>query len=540
MAGKDIFFGEDARAELLAGIDQLAKVVGTTHGPRGRAVLIEKSFGSPTVSLDGATIAKEIELKEKRENVGVSLIKEVAKKQSDAAGDGTTTSICLAQNVFTESLKNVAAGTDAMAIKRGIDHGVRAAVDAMKGMSQPVKGKSDLARVATLSANGDKEVGNLIAEAMQKTGVEGAITVEEGKGIETTLDFVEGMQFDKGYLSPYFVTDFESMEAVLEDCFVLIHDKKISAAKDLVGLLEKSSAAKKPLLVIAEDIEGEALALLVINKMRGVMTCCAVKAPGFGDRRKAMLEDMAILTGGKVVTEDAGMKLEDLDTDALGRAKKVTIDKDNTTIAQGAGKKADIQARIDQVKRTIETTTSDYDREKLEERLAKLTGGVAVIQAGANTEAAMKEKKERIEDAVAATRAAAEEGIVPGGGVAYLRAADAAAKKKLGDQEEQVGIEVLARALAAPVRQIARNAGEDGEVVLQKVKSLSVAEGFDAITLDYVDMIEAGIVDPLKVTRLAIENAASIGSMLVSTQAVVCKLPEKPKPEAPEDHDDMY
>ena len=540
MAGKDIFFGEDARAELLAGIDQLAKVVSTTHGPRGRAVLIEKSFGSPTVSLDGATIAKEIELKDKRENVGVSLIKEVAKKQSDAAGDGTTTAICLAQNVFKESLKNVAAGTDAMAIKRGIDHGVRVAVDAMKAMSRPVKGKGDLARVATLAANGDKQVGNLIAEAMEKTGIEGAITVEEGKGIETTLDFVEGMQFDKGYLSPYFVTDFESMEAVLEDCFVLIHDKKISAAKDLIGVLEKCAAAKKPLLVLAEDIEGEALALLVINKMRGVMTSCAVKAPGFGDRRKAMLEDLAILTGGKVVTEDAGMKLEDVDTDALGRAKKVTVDKDNTTVAEGGGKKADIQARIDQVKRTIASTTSDYDREKLEERLAKLTGGVAVIQAGANTEAAMKEKKERIDDAVAATRAAAEEGIVPGGGVAYLRAADAVAKVKLKDHEEQVGIEVLVRALSAPVRQIARNAGEDGEVVLEKVKSLKETEGFDAIKLDYVDMIEAGIVDPLKVTRLAIENAASIGSMLVSTQAVVCKLPEKPKPETPEEQDDMY
>jgi chaperonin GroEL len=540
MAGKDIFFGEDARNELLAGIEQLAKIVGTTHGPQGRSVLIEKSFGSPTVSSDGATIAKEIELKEKRPNVGVTLIREVAKKQSDEAGDGTTTSICLAHNIFRESLKNVAAGTDAMAIKRGIDHGVRVAVEAMKKMSRPVKGKDDLTRVATLAANGDSEVGALIADAMSKTGVEGAITVEEGKGIDTALNFVEGMQFDKGYLSPYFVTNFDTMECVLEDAYVLIHDKKITAAKDLVGILEKCVAAKKPLLVVAEEIEGEALAVLVINKIRGILSCCGVKAPGFGDRRKAMLEDMAVLTGGRAVTEDAGMKLEKIGLNVLGRAKKVTVDKENTTLAQGAGKKSDIQARIDQVKRMIETTTSDYDREKLEERLAKLTGGVAVIEVGANTEAVMKEKKERVDDAVAATRAAAEEGVVPGGGVVYLRAAQALTKEKLQDQAEQVGLEVLKRALSAPVRQIARNAGENGEVVVEKVADLESNMGFDAVSREYVDMAKAGIIDPLKVTRLALENAASIGSMLVSAQAVVCKLPEKPKPEMPESEEDMY
>ena len=540
MAGKDIQFGEEARNDLLDGIDQLAKVVGTTHGPRGRAVLIEKSFGSPTVSVDGATIAKEIELADKKANVGVQLVREVAKKQGDAAGDGTTTSILLAQRIFKESLKNVAAGTDAMGIKKGIDRGVRVVTEAMKGLGREVKGKADMARVATLAANGDSEVGKLIAEAMAKTGSEGAITVEEGQGIETTLEFVEGMQFDKGYQSPYFITSPETMDCVLEDCYILLHDKKISAANDLVGVLEKASAAKKPLLVIAEEVEGDALALLVINKLRGVINCCAVKAPGFGDRRKAMLEDLAILTGAQVVTEDAGMQLESVELDALGSAKRVTVDKDNTTVARGAGKKADVEARKGQLKGMIETTTSDYDREKLEERLAKLTGGVAIIKVGANTEAAMKEKKERVDDAVAATRAAVEEGIVPGGGIAYLRAAGALGEEKTKDQAEKVGLEVLGRALSAPVCQIAKNAGLDGEVVLEAVKEKEANWGFDALKGEYADMMETGIIDPLKVTRLAVENAASIASLMVSAQAVVSKLPEKPKPPSPESEEDMY
>ena len=540
MAGKDIQFGEEARNDLLSGIDQLAKVVGTTHGPRGRAVLIEKSFGSPTVSVDGATIAKEIELADKKANVGVQLVREVAKKQGDAAGDGTTTSILLAQRIFKESLKNVAAGTDAMGIKKGIDRGVRVVTEAMKGLGREVKGKADMARVATLAANGDSEVGKLIAEAMAKTGSEGAITVEEGQGIETTLEFVEGMQFDKGYQSPYFITSPETMDCVLEDCYILLHDKKISSATDLVGVLEKASAAKKPLLVIAEEVEGDALALLVINKLRGVINCCAVKAPGFGDRRKAMLEDLAILTGAQVVTEDAGMQLESVELDALGSAKRVTVDKDNTTVARGAGKKADVEARKGQLKGMIETTTSDYDREKLEERLAKLTGGVAIIKVGANTEAAMKEKKERVDDAVAATRAAVEEGIVPGGGIAYLRAAGALGEEKTKDQAEKVGLEVLGRALSAPVCQIAKNAGLDGEVVLEAVKEKEANWGFDALKGEYADMMETGIIDPLKVTRLAVENAASIASLMVSAQAVVSKLPEKPKPPSPESEEDMY
>ena len=540
MAGKDIQFGEEARNDLLSGIDQLAKVVGTTHGPRGRAVLIEKSFGSPTVSVDGATIAKEIELADKKANVGVQLVREVAKKQGDAAGDGTTTSILLAQRIFKESLKNVAAGTDAMGIKKGIDRGVRVVTEAMKGLGREVKGKADMARVATLAANGDSEVGKLIAEAMAKTGSEGAITVEEGQGIETTLEFVEGMQFDKGYQSPYFITSPETMDCVLEDCYILLHDKKISAANDLVGVLEKASAAKKPLLVIAEEVEGDALALLVINKLRGVINCCAVKAPGFGDRRKAMLEDLAILTGAQVVTEDAGMQLESVELDALGSAKRVTVDKDNTTVVGGAGKKADVEARKGQLKGMIETTTSDYDREKLEERLAKLTGGVAIIKVGANTEAAMKEKKERVDDAVAATRAAVEEGIVPGGGIAYLRAAGALGEEKTKDQAEKVGLEVLGRALSAPVCQIAKNAGLDGEVVLEAVKEKEANWGFDALKGEYADMMETGIIDPLKVTRLAVENAASIASLMVSAQAVVSKLPEKPKPPSPESEEDMY
>ena len=538
MAGKDIFFGEEARNELSAGIDQLAKIVAMTHGPKGRSVLIEKSFGGPTVSVDGATIAKEIEVESDRENVGVVLVKEVAKKQADAAGDGTTTSIVLAQSIFRESLRNIAAGADAMALKRGIDHGVRKAVETMKGISQEVKDKNEMARVATLAANGDSEVGDLIAKAVSKTGVDGALTTEESQGIETTLEFVEGMQFDKGYLSPYFINNPENMDVVLEDAYVLIHDKKISATKDLLGVLEQVGQSGKPLLVVAEDIESEALALLVINKVRGTANVCAVKAPGFGDRRKAMLDDMAVLTGGKVITEDAGMQLENIGLDVLGRAKRITVDKDNTTIARGAGKKAEIEARQNQTKKLIDATTSDYDREKLEERLAKLTGGVAVIHVGANTEAAMKEKKERVEDAISATRAAVEEGIVPGGGVAYLRASQALKKVKLSNKDEKTGVEILARALTAPTKQIASNSGQDGEVVVETVKGMGTNEGFDAVSESYVDMLKAGIVDPLKVARLALENASSIASLLVSTQAVICKLPEKENKSEHEDHMD--
>ena len=527
MAGKDIYFGEEARNELLSGINQLARVVGKTHGPKGRAVLLEKSFGGPTVSLDGATIAKEIEVEDRRENLGIHLIREVAKKQADAAGDGTTTSIILSQSIFSESLRNVAAGTDAMSIKRGIDHGVRVAIDAMKGIASDVEGRGDLTKVATLSANGDKAIGNIIGEALHKAGVSGAISVEEGQGLETTLEFVEGMQFDKGYLSPHFITDFASMETVLENCYIVLHEKKISAAKDLVGVLELCAEQNKPLLVVAEDIEGEALQLLVVNKIRGVVSCCGVKAPGFGDRRREMLQDMAILTGGEVITETAGMSLETAGADVLGRAKRVAVGKDDTTISRGAGKKEDIAGRLDQIRKLLDASTSDYDKEKLQERISKLSGGIATIQIGGSTESEVKEKKERAEDAVAATRAAAEEGVVPGGGIAYLRAAAAVADAKIKGAGEKVGLEILTRALAAPTNQIVSNAGRDGEVITEQLKEADTNQGFDAANGQVVDMLESGIVDPLKVTRLAVENAASIASLLVSTQAVICKTPEK-------------
>jgi len=527
MAGKDIYFGEEARNELLSGINQLAKVVGKTHGPRGRAVLLEKSFGGPAVSLDGASIAKEIEVEDRRENLGIHLIREVAKKQGDVAGDGTTTSIILAQHIFSESLRNVAAGTDAMSIKRGIAQGVRIAIESMKSIATDVGGKAELSKVATLSANGDKAVGNLIGEALHKAGVNGAISVEEGQSLDTTLEFVEGMQFDKGYLSPHFITDFASMETVMENCYIVLHEKKISAAKDLVGILELCAEQNKPLLVIAEDIEGEALQLLVVNKIRGVVNCCGVKAPGFGDRRREMLQDMAIVTGGQVITETAGMSLETSGADVLGRAKRVTVDKDNTTISRGAGKKDEIGGRLDQISKLLDASTSDYDKEKLQERISKLSGGIATIKVGGSTEAEVKEKKERAEDAVAATRAAAEEGVVPGGGIAYLRAAAAIADAKIKGAGEKIGAEILTRALAAPTRQIASNAGRDGELIVEQLKEAAINQGYDAASDQIVDMIEAGIVDPLKVTRLAVENAASIASLLASTQAVICKTPEK-------------
>lgn len=536
MAGKDIYFGEEARNELLSGINQLAKVVGSTHGPKGRAVLIQKSFGGPTVSLDGATIAKEIEVEDRLENLGIHLIREVAKKQGDAAGDGTTTSIILAQHIFSESLRNVAAGTDAMSIKRGISQGVLVAVDFMKSIASNIEGKGELSKVATLSANGDKVIGNLIGEAFHKAGVKGAISVEEGQGLETTLEFVEGMQFDKGYLSPHFITDYASMESVLENCYIVLHEKKISAAKDLVGILEICAEQKKPLLVIAEDIEGEALQLLVVNKIRGVVNCCGVKAPGFGDRRREMLQDIAILTGGQVITETAGMSLATSGTDVLGRAKRVIVDKAVTTISRGAGKKDEIAGRLAQINKLLEVSTSDYDKEKLQERISKLSGGIATIKVGGSTEAEVKQRKERAEDAVAATRAAAEEGVVPGGGIAYLRAAAAVAKTKIKGIGEQIGLEILARALASPVRQIASNAGKDGELVAEQLKDAGTNQGYDAANDRFVDMIEAGIIDPLKVTRLAVENAASIASLLVSAQAVICKTPEKE--ESHEDHMD--
>ena len=527
MAAKQLLYDEDARKLLQKGIKQLADTVGVTMGPTGRNVILEKGFGAPSVTKDGVTVAKEIELKNPFENMGAKMVCEVATKTSDVAGDGTTTATIFAAAIFNEGLKNVTAGANPMAIKRGIDKAVEIVVAELKKLSKPVKGRAEIGQVGTISANNDASIGNLLADAMDKVGKDGVITVEEAKGIETTLTVVEGMQFDKGYLSPYFITDAQNMEVVLEDAFILIYEKKISSMKDILPLLEKIATSGKPLLIISEDVEGEALATLVVNKLRGVLSCAAVKAPGFGDRRKAMLEDIAILTKGRAITEDLGIKLENVGIDDLGRAKRITIDKDNTTIIQGSGKKADLQARIAQIKNQIEQTTSNYDKEKLSERLAKLAGGVAVIHVGAATEAEMNEKKARVEDALHATRAAVEEGIVPGGGVAFIRAKpalDEARKKFKGD--EKVGVDIIAKALDAPLRQIASNSGVDGSVVVEEVKELSTNMGYDANTGKHVDMLGAGIVDPAKVSRVALQNAASVAGLLLTTETIITELKE--------------
>ena len=526
---KQLLFNEEARAALLRGVNIMAHAVKVTLGPKGRNVVIDKKFGSPTITKDGVTVAKEVELKDPSKNMGAQMIKEVAAKTSDVAGDGTTTATVLAQAIFREGLKNVTAGANPMGLKRGIEQAVDAVVEELKHLSKATKDKKEIAQVATIAANNDKTIGDLIAEAMEKVGKDGVITVEEAKAMETTLEVVEGMQFDRGYLSPYFVTDAERMEVVLEDALVLIHEKKISVMKDMLPLLEQVARAGKPLLIIAEDVEGEALATLVVNKLRGTLHTCAVKAPGFGDRRKAMLEDIATVTGGKAITEDLGIKLENLKLEDLGRAKKVVVDKDNTTIIEGAGNTKEIEGRIKQIRAQIEETTSDYDREKLQERLAKLAGGVAVIKVGAATETAMKEKKARVEDALNATRAAVEEGIVPGGGVALLRASEALGSLKLSG-DEATGVSIVRRALEEPIRQIVENAGLEGSVVVEKVKAaIPITRGFDAETNEYVDMMQAGIIDPTKVERIALQNAASIASLLLTTEALITDIAEAEK-----------
>ncbi len=538
---KQVVFSDEGRAALLRGVNIMAAAVKATMGPKGRNVVIDKKFGSPTITKDGVTVAKEIELKDNYEDIGAQMLKEVASKTSDIAGDGTTTATVLAHAIVREGLKNVTAGANPMGLKRGIDKAVDLVVEELKKMSKSTKDKKEIAQVATIASNNDKTIGNLIAEAMEKVGKDGVITVEESKSAETVLDVVEGMQFDRGYLSPYFVTDPERMECVLEDALILIHEKKISVMKDMLPLLEQVARAGKPFLIIAEDVEGEALATLVVNKLRGTLHCAAVKAPGFGDRRKAMLEDIATLTGGKAITEDLGIKLENIKLEDLGKAKKVVVDKDNTTIVEGAGKTAGIEGRIKQIRAQIEETTSDYDREKLQERLAKLAGGVAVIKVGAATETAMKEKKARVEDALNATRAAVEEGIVPGGGVALLRASTKIETLKL-EGDEKVGANIVRRALEEPIRQIVENAGLEGSVIVEKVKAEKVANrGFDAESLEYVDMIEAGIIDPTKVERVALQNAASVASLLLTTEALIADLPEeKPAAAPPMPHGDMY
>ena len=538
---KQIKFDEEARAALLRGVNIMAQAVKATLGPKGRNVVIDKKFGSPTITKDGVAVAKEIELKDPYENMGAQMLKEVASKTSDVAGDGTTTATVLAQAIFREGLRNVTAGANPMGLKRGIEAAVEAVTAELKRVSKSTKDKKEIAQVATIAANNDKTIGILIAEAMEKVGKDGVITVEESKTAETVLDVVEGMQFDRGYLSPYFVTDAERMEVVFEDALVLIYEKKLSVMKDMLPLLEQVARVGKPFLIIAEDIEGEALATLVVNKLRGTLHTAAVKAPGFGDRRKAMLEDIATLTGGKAITEDLGIKLENIKLEDLGKAKKVVVDKDNTTLVEGAGHTKEIQGRIKQIRAQIEETTSDYDREKLQERLAKLAGGVAVVKVGAATETAMKEKKARVEDALNATRAAVEEGIVPGGGVALLRAAKAIDKLKL-EGDEQVGARIVKRALEEPIRQIVENAGAEGSVIIEKVKAETVAtRGFDAETMEFVDMLQAGIIDPTKVERAALENAASIASLLLTTEALVTDLPEDKSAAAPAmPHGDMY
>src|SRR5437867_1301265 len=535
MAAKQLLFSEQARQKILEGVEILAKAVKVTLGPRGRNVILDKKWGSPTITKDGVTVAKEIELDEPYHNMGAQMVREVASKTSDVAGDGTTTATVLAEAIFREGLKNVTAGSSPMAIKRGIDKAVDAVVAELKKLSREVKENKEIEQVATISANSDNVIGKIIAEAMHAVGKEGTITVEEARSVETTKEVVEGMQFDKGYISPYFVTEKEGMEAVLEDAYILLYEKKLSNMKDLLPILEKIAQRSKPMLIVSEDVEGEALATLVVNKLRGTLAVCAVKAPGFGDRRKAMMEDIAVLTGGKVISEDIGVKLENVKIEDLGRAKRIVIDKENTTIVEGAGKKVDIQGRIGQLKKEIEDTTSDYDREKLQERLAKLAGGVAVINVGAATETEMKEKKARVEDALHATRAAVEEGIVPGGGVAYLRCIGALEKlaETLTENDVKVGVGIIKRALEQPLRILCHNAGVEGSVIVEHVKKEKKFTGFDVDKEQYVDMFEAGIIDPTKVSRTALQNAASVASLLLTTEALVTEIPEKKKAAAP-------
>jgi chaperonin GroEL len=529
MAAKQLQFDENARHTLLRGIEKLAKAVKATLGPSGRNVILDKKFGSPTITKDGVTVAKEIELEDPYENMGAQLVREVASKTSDVAGDGTTTATILAESIYREGLRNVTAGANPTSLQRGIMKGVDAIVEDLKKLSKKVSDRTEIAQVATVSANWDKTIGEIIADAMDKVGKDGTITVEEAKSIETTLEVVEGMQFDKGYLSPYFVTNAEAMEAILENAYILIYEKKISSLKDLLPLLEKVAKAGRPLLIISEDVEGEALATLVVNKLRGTLQVCAVKAPGFGDRRKAMLEDIAVLTGGRLISEDLGIKLENIKLEDMGRAKRVTIDKENTTIVEGEGKKADIQGRVAQIRRQIEETTSDYDKEKLQERLAKLAGGVAVVNVGAATETEMKEKKARVEDALHATRAAVEEGIVPGGGVAFLRAQKSLDNVKDLEGDEKIGVQIVRRAIEEPTRQLADNAGKEGALVVEEVKKRKGNEGYDVAADEYTDLVKAGIVDPTKVTRSALQNAASIAGLLLTTEALVTEIPEKEK-----------
>ena len=538
---KEITFDDMARRRMLKGVNLLADTVKLTLGPRGRNVLLQKSFGSPTVTKDGVTVAKEIELANKVENIGAQMIKEVASKTSDVAGDGTTTATVLAQAIYREGLKLVTAGSAPMALKRGIEAAVGVTVEELKKMSKPTKDRNEIARVGTISANNDETIGNMISEAMERVGKEGVITVEEARGMETTLEFVEGMQFDKGYISPYFVTDAEKMEVDLENPYILLHEKKISNMKDLLPLLEEIAKMGKPILVIAEDVEGEALATLIVNKLRGTLKCAAVKAPGFGDRRKAMLEDMAILTGGQVISEDIGVKLENVTVNELGRAKRVTIDKNDTTIVEGAGSKSAIEGRVRQLRTQIEETTSDYDREKLQERLAKIVGGVAVINVGAATETEMKEKKARVEDALNATKAAVEEGVIVGGGVAFVRCIPGLEKLKLGG-DQQFGVNIVKRALEEPLRQIAQNAGRDGSVVIGKVKAENGNLGFNAETEKFEDLMKVGVIDPTKVARLALQNAASVAALLLTTDVVVTEKPKKKEGQHayPEGAEDMY
>jgi len=528
MAAKQLLFDEAARHSILRGAEKISRAVAATLGPKGRNVVLDKKFGSPTITKDGVTVAKEVELEDAFENMGAQLIREVASKTSDVAGDGTTTATVLAESIYREGLRSVTAGSNPMALKRGIEKAVEACVDELKSISKKVKDRSEIASVASISANGDKVIGDIIADAMDKVGKDGTITVEEAKSIDTTLDVVEGMQFDKGYLSPYFVTSAENMEAVLEDALILIHEKKISALKDMLPLLEKVAKMGKPLLIIAEEVEGEALATLVVNKLRGTFSCCAVKAPGFGDRRKAMLDDIAVLTGGRCLTEDLGIKLENIDLNDLGRAKRIVVDKENTTIVEGNGKQSAIQGRINQIRKEIEETTSDYDREKLQERLAKLAGGVAVINVGAATETEMKEKKARVEDALHATRAAVEEGIVPGGGVALIRCIDTVEKLKVSG-DEAIGAQIVRRALEEPLRKLADNGGYEGSIVVQDVRKRRGNEGFDVDKGEYTDLVKAGIIDPTKVARTALQNASSIASLLLTTECLITEIPEKEK-----------
>ncbi len=534
MAAKEVKFSEDARAKVLRGVNILADTVIVTLGPKGRNVVLEKSWGAPTITKDGVTVAKEIQLEDKFENMGAQMVKEVASKTSDIAGDGTTTATVLSRAIFSEGIKMVAAGHDPMAIKRGIDKAVAKVVEELKAQSKPTRDRDEIAQVGTISANNDKTIGAILAEAMDKVGKEGVITVEEAKGLETTLDLVEGMRFDRGYLSPYFVTDPERMECVYEDCYILINEKKISSMKDLLPVLENVAKTGKPLLILAEDVEGEALATLVVNKIRGTLKTVAVKAPGFGDRRKAMLDDIAILTDGRLIAEELGLKLENIALKDLGRAKRIIVDKDNTTVVEGAGKKSAIEARINQIRAQIEETTSDYDKEKLQERLAKLAGGVAVVKVGAATEVEMKEKKARVEDALHATRAAVEEGIVPGGGVALIRASANLGNLRVSD-DEKVGARIIQKALEEPARWIAQNAGADGGVVLDKIKNGKGAFGYNAAKEEFEDLVKAGIVDPTKVVRTALQNAASVAGLMITTEAMIADKPEKKK-EAPYAH----